>query len=203
MSAEKMVCIEYEGARIKIPERVVLRNFLDAVNGNRAVQMIAPQDRPKLSEYWHGQGGIYIGDMMPRNGKPGYSMISPIADCVRGKKFAFGASGKDEPGAMCRFDGLANTIALRESAHSHPAADWTAELEIDGHRDFYWPSQCESWMQFMNGGDTFEKGWHWTSTQYGPRTAWGLYFGYGFTYDSAKICEFAVRPVRRIIHSVI
>ncbi len=197
MSAERILRLEVGEMKIKVPERVVLRKLIEDMGG-APVRPRPSLDQPALGEYWPGQGGIYVGEMKPRDGKPGYCVIAPIDDRVRGKSLAYGGQGEDEPGAKCRFDGLANTLALRESKHSHPAAEWTAGLEVEGHRDLYLPSMTESWLCFINAGEHFEKVWHLTSTQYSPNNAWTLGFEHGYTYCGAKDDEFAVRPVRSI-----
>lgn len=52
---------------------------------------------------------------------------------------------------------------------------------------------------FSEGGPAaFDARVYWSSTQYGPGTAWNLYFENGGPGSTDKYTEFAVRPVRSI-----
>lgn len=52
---------------------------------------------------------------------------------------------------------------------------------------------------FRDGGpEAFGARVYWSSTQDGPYLAWHLHFGNGYTVNSDKFTEFAVRPVRSI-----
>ena len=96
-------------------------------------------------------------------------------------------------------DGQANTDELCNSDHSHPAAEWAADLSIDGHTDFYLPSRRELRLCWVNVPELFESGWYWTSTQHSPGYAWIQGFGDGFQYDYDKGTQARARAVRRFL----
>lgn len=143
---------------------------------------------PPLGTHLPHLGGIFAALM---RGKPGagqadYALIVPT-----GPEFEiatpWGAEGKDEPEAQCMWDGLANTRALVESKHDHPAAQFCAGLEVAGFKDLYLPALRESKALFASGCEAFsEEGWYWTSTQSSRYYAFSQDLDYGDTYDYGK-----------------
>ena len=152
---------------------------------------------PRLGETWPGQGGVYAGLVRGDKGAPDFHLIVPTAPQAHTAAVAWGSQGTDEPGATSKRDGVANTIVLVQSEHTHPAAEWAAGLEIDGFKDFYLPSQGELALCFVNVPEVFEPGWHWSSTQYSRDNAWGQYFSGGTQFGHDKSCEGHARAVRR------
>jgi hypothetical protein len=132
---------------------------------------------PRLGDIWPGEGGVYVG-LMRGNGQQWHVIVPTDAKAFL-PEVAWGGYGQDEPGATSDQDGLANTIALVQSKHEHPAAEWAAGLEIDGHRDLYLPARHECRLAWLIAPELFEARWHWSSTQYSRDNAWGLYFGDG------------------------
>ncbi|MDB6061524.1 MAG: hypothetical protein JWM78_1627 [Verrucomicrobiaceae bacterium] len=188
-------------AIVQLPARAVvhdyLRRFLDRPE-------IATSAIPKIGAHWPEQGGVYAGAMRGENGVPDYHLIVPTNAAAAVAEIKWGGRGKDIDGAKSDFDGLANTTSLCESKHDHPAAEWAANLTIDGLNDFYLPSRRELRLCWVNVPELFETGWHWTSTQYSADNAWCQGFDDGFQGSNCKDDEFRARAVRRFVsHSVI
>lgn len=154
---------------------------------------------PRIGAPWPGQGGIYAGIQRGRDGAPDHHLIVPTKDAGRIADISWGGRGKDIEDAKSDWDGLTNTRALLASPSEHPAAQWAAGLEIDGHRDFYLPSRRELRLAWVNVPELFDDGWCWSSTQYSPDCAWIQGFagggqGYGGKDNSSRACA-----VRRLI----
>lgn len=154
---------------------------------------------PSIGQPWPGQGGIYAGLMRGENGTPDYHLIVPTSPTAAVDVIPWGSHGKSEDGAISDADGLANTRALVDSKHSHPAAEWAACLEVDEHRDFYLPARRELRLCWVNVPELFPEGWHWSSTQYSPHFAWLQVFGGGDQSLVHEDIEFRARAVRRIL----
>lgn len=151
---------------------------------------------PRLGEHWDSEGGIRIGEMLSESDSPNWEIVLPIDD--RWKNFGrrkWGKRGELIVGCDHIRDGHANTVAMAEANN-----DLAQELLEHG---MYLPSQAEAYYCFTVARNQFASTWHWTSTQYGPLSAWYLSFANGLTSRNDKDFEFAVRPVRRVIHSSI
>jgi len=202
MTNETMFEFEYHRARIQLPPAVIIQNFLDSVQRQPIeLEVFGSNSTPAIGEYWSGQGGIYAGLMRGENGAPDYHLIVPTDNAAYAKEITWGGAGKDEPGAQSDFDGLANTIALCKSKHSHPAAEKMTALTIDGHSDFYLPSRRELRLCWVNVPELFEDGWYWSSTQYSAHHAWCQHFGVGGQSNGGKDDERRARAVRRFINN--
>jgi hypothetical protein len=160
-----------------------------------AVTSITP---PAIGAYWEGQGGIYSGVMRGEESQPDYHLIVPTHESILNHKAAFGGYEIDETGAVSRFDGLANTLALVASDTDHPAAQWCHRLVVEGHSDLYLPAILECALIAANLPDLFDKEWHLSSSQRSASSAFYLHFGGGYQDDDAKNDELLVRPVRRL-----
>lgn len=179
------------------------RHFLDLLldmeHSNTPIELPALRaialDVPRIGEYWAEEGGVYVGVMRGEPGKPDYHLIAPKDAHI--ESIAWGGEGKDETGAVSLFDGRANTAALVASKHKHPAAEWAAALEIDGHRDLYLPALRELRLCWANVPELFEAAWHWSSTQYSSNSAWCQHFNLGSQGNDAKGCKNRARAVRR------
>ncbi|BAK75426.1 hypothetical protein NH8B_0591 [Pseudogulbenkiania sp. NH8B] len=172
--------------------RILIDSFVQA-----KVPIPAVQKTPRIGEYWPGQGGVYAGLMRGENGGPDYHLIVARGDEGFAKEIAWGGYEQDEPAAKSEWDGLANTQALAGSGRDHPAAEWAAGLEIDGHGDWYLPARREAALCYANVSELFEKAWHWTSTQYSPDYAWYQDFDDGGQYGGRKVIQTRARAVRR------
>ncbi len=127
---------------------------------------------PPIGEFWKGQGGIYAGLMRGEGSQPDYHLVVAVGDQTEVEQITWGAAGQAEPGACSEWDGRDNTLALVESEHSHPAAEWAATREVDGHRDFYLPARRELRLCWVNVPELFADAWYWSSTQFSPGSAW-------------------------------
>lgn len=200
MNAAERVRVEHDGCILEIPKARIMRDFAASFQPFELPLEVARTSKPRIGEYWVGQGGVYAGDMRGHGGAPDYALIVPTAAHAYLEAIAWGGQGKDEPGAQCEWDGLANTRALIASEHPHPAAQWASELEVDDHRDFYLGARREYRLAWVNAPELFSKKWHWTSTQYSASYAWNQLFDDGYQFYSDKGREGAVRPVRRVIY---
>jgi hypothetical protein len=132
--------------------------------------------------------GIVAGDTMPDGTRlPDRHLIVATATTGEIRGLEWGGEGADEPGAKSWNDGQANTRALQASQHDHPAAQACAQVEIDGHRDWYLPALGELKLCFVNGREHFDlDAWYWSSTQYSRDGACTQDFDDGGTNASLK-----------------
>jgi hypothetical protein len=165
-------------------------------------QIATASKPPRIGQPWPEQGGLYTGIMRGENGQPDYHLITPTAPEASIKNIIWAESYANQVGAQSHVDGLANTRFLCASAISHPAAQWTAGLIIDGHADFYLPARHEARLMYINLPDQFETDdWYWTSTQLAavPDYAWVQSFFSGNQTNLLKSGEYRARAVRRIL----
>lgn len=141
-------------------------------------RILADVGAPRFGEYWPGQGGILVA-YRPGEGDQPDSLL--IRGTEIGKQLIWGAYGTKINGADSHYDGRANTLALLESGHSHPAAEFAAKYTADGHTDFYMGSRRELQLIAAFGTFTYDEDWVWSSTQYSAYYAWGQYFDDGST----------------------
>lgn len=182
---------------ISSPDKALVLQFANFVLGGDQVQASAANsDVPAIGEYWPGQGGVYAGVMRGEDRQPDYHLIVPTAAAVLGVKLAWGDSGEEVSDCAFRRDGMANNIALMEG--DHPAAQFCANLEVEGCSDFYLPAISELALCMANVPELFDKEWHWSSTQRSANLAFSMTFGAGFQYNLDKSNELRVRPVRRL-----
>ncbi len=154
---------------------------------------------PPIGEFWKGQGGIYAGLMRGEPSQPDYHLVVAVGDQVEVEEITWGGADQAEPRACSDRDGRANTLALVESEHSHPAAEWAATREVDGHRDFYLPARRELRLCWVNVPELLADAWYWSSTQCSPDGAWIQAFVDGYQYDGHKGTEYRARAVRRVL----
>lgn len=154
--------------------------------------MITP---PKISEYWPGQGGTYAGII--RDGNRQWHLI--LADQQHTIEAEWGTYPNHIPGEFSRRDGRHNTALILAAEPDNTIAGHVTALLIDGHKDFYWPAECENNLLFTNLPEHLAGNWHWSSTQFSARYAWIQDFedGYQDIYD--KGYSLAARAVRRIL----
>ncbi len=152
---------------------------------------------PNIGQPWPGQGGINAGLMRGENGKPDYYLIISGDPSGSHDKLEWGNYGTEAEGASNAFDGLENTTALLKSGNSHPAAEFAAGVIIEGHNDYYLPSQHENALAWANCPELFGTAWYWSSTQYSAGSAWFQVFEDGHTDFNFKGSKRAVRAVRR------
>ena len=125
----------------------------------------------------------------PGSGLADYALIVPQGPQFEARSVAWGPYGKDEPGAACQWDGLANTTALLASEHDHPMLQLlrdpaTPPEDLQG---LYLPSLRELKTLFANGCDQFDTNrWYWSSTQFSRTNAFFQHFYYGYTGTGDK-----------------
>lgn len=155
------------------------------------IQALTP---PRIGEYWHGQGGIFVGTINHQAAGQQWHLVLAVAQ----NKFAWGSEYEEIAGADDYWDGAANTKAML-ATDKCPAAVWAAFLKADGHQDFYIPAQRELNLICINASHLAEKAWHWSSTQYSAYDAWLQNFEYGTQSIYYKDYTLAVRAVRRVL----
>ena len=157
---------------------------------------------PALGTYLPHLCGTFWAVMRarPGSGEADYALLVPHGPEFE-RQCAWGGSGKDESGAACLWDGLANTRALVASKHEHPAAEFCAGLNATGLPELYLPSLRELKALFAAGCDAFdEDGWYWSSTQFSRSNAYGQDFYDGDTDNYVKSWEGGrARAVRRFL----
>lgn len=84
-------------------------------------------------------GGFYVGQIMS-NGERYVLIVAPKAEGEH-DDVEWHAECSNIPGAQSYCDGLANTQAMAEAGSA--LAQWALGLNIDGHADWYLPSQDE------------------------------------------------------------
>ncbi len=150
---------------------------------------------PRISTYWEGQGGIYVGVMPGIDGGRDYHLIASVDE---GVDLEWGPYGKRIESADSKRDGSANTLALLGSGHEHPAAAWASKYEKDGHSDFYLPAQRELNLCYATCAEQFAKEWYWSSTQSSAYYAWFQGFDDGSQSGADKGTTGRARAVRRL-----
>lgn len=153
---------------------------------------------PRIGEKWPEQGGIYAGIIRPDDGSSPYHLIVAEGSDGEASGMKWGGYDEDEPGAVSKWDGQTNTLALVESENTHPAAEWAAGLQLAGHSDWYLPAQRELMLCWINTPELFAKEWHLTSTQCSSSLAWTQLFDNGSVNYCLKASEARVRAVRRL-----
>lgn len=167
-----------------------------AAMGSTAKPVSGANGVPALGEYWPGEGGVNGG--LFQGGDRPYYLIVPTGEDAEAD-LEWGGYGQDLDGAKSPWDGQANTAYLVSSnrEHDHPAAQFCANFERDGHKDFYLMSRREATFLETTVTGVFSNPWHWTSSQFSAYFAYYVDFAGGWIYYGAKSDERLVRPVRR------
>lgn len=188
------ITIPFHGGKLVVPESEAARAWLDKVLSEpiypAKLNISFP---PALGEYWAGEGGIFAG-FMPDGIGGQYPLVASVDDF---DPVEWGSYGQDEPDAKSDIDGRANTLALIESKHDHPAAQLAVGYQKDGHSDFFLPAQRQISLCRATISDKFEKAWYWTSTQCSADSAWYQTFLAGCQGYAGKGIKLRVRLVRR------
>ncbi|WLH05420.1 DUF1566 domain-containing protein [Pseudomonas lurida] len=161
-----------------------------------AAPAIAAGDIPAIGEYWPSEGGVN-GGLFPGGDKPYYLIVPTGADAE--SNLEWGGYGQDLDGAKSPWDGQANTAHLASSnrEHDHPAAQFCANFERDGHKDFYLMARREASFLEITVPEVFTQSYHWTSTQRSAGSAYDVDFEGGWLSDDGKGNARLARPVRR------
>lgn len=154
---------------------------------------------PRVGAYWEGEGGLNGGIFSPRDGSAPRILIVDLAHMLQRKSWGKRA---DIAGATNLFDGAANTRATLEVDPDNEIAKHVTSLEVDGHKDFFWPSIFELTHLFVTAGDKILEALAgygaWSSTQHPdyPSYAFVQYFGNGGQIWYHKDTEFGAVAVR-------
>ncbi len=151
---------------------------------------------PAIGEYWPGEGGVN-GGLFPGGDKPYYLIVPTGSDAEAPHEWC--SYGDELDGAKSPWDGQANTAYLASSnrEHDHPAAQFCAAFERDGHKDFYLMARREASFLEITVPDMFTQAYHWTSSQRSAYNAYHVDFEDGWLNGSDKSIERLARPVRR------
>lgn len=151
---------------------------------------------PAIGEYWPGEGGVN-GGLFPGGDTPYYLIVPTGADAE--STLEWGGYCQELDGAKSPWDGQANTAYLAGSnrEHDHPAAQFCAAFERDGHKDFYLMARREASFLEIMVPQVFKQAYHWTSSQRSAYRAYGMDFEDGWLGTSGKNGERLARPVRR------
>lgn len=158
---------------------------------------------PPIGAVWAEQGGVFGGFVKGCDGRPVPIIVPEDIKASLISSIEWGSRGKEEPGARDDWDGPANTLALVNSKHRHPAAEKAAEASIGGYKDWYLMARREAPVLYANLPHLLgELGWCWTSTESSnpecsALTAWAQHFGGGYQFIFGKDNESTVFPVRR------
>lgn len=96
---------------------------------------------------------------------------------------------------------LVHLIGANESLGDHKwndAKTAAQEYRGDDFDDWFLPSRDHLEIARIYAQNKFEKVWCWTSTPYGPYSAWAVDFEYGLMNVDHRRYEFRVRPFRRL-----
>lgn len=158
---------------------------------------IAASGIPAIGEYWLGEGGVN-GGLFPCGDKPYYLIVPTGSDAEATHEW--GGYGEELGGAKSPWDGQANTayLASGNREHDHPAAQFCAAFERDGHKDFYLMARREASFLEITAPDMFTQAYHWTSSQRSAYRAYSLNFEDGWLGNLGKGSERLAHPVRRI-----
>jgi len=89
---------------------------------------------------------------------------------------------------------------LNRNRESGRAAQWCANLDFDGFKDWFLPSKDELDLMYKNlkvkGLGGFGNGWYWSSSQSHTYSAWYQYFSDGSQTTKYKDYSSSVRAVR-------
>ena len=141
---------------------------------------------PPIGTYLPHLRGAFWGlqRAKPDSGLADYALLVPQGPQFEARSTAWGSYGKDEPGASCQWDGLANTTALLASENDHPMLQLLRDpaTPAEDLQGLYLPSLRELKTLFANGCDQFDPDrWYWSSTQFSRHPAFYQLFGNGDT----------------------
>jgi len=156
-------------------------------------QQITP---PNVGEYWAGQGGFYAGIVRNPNNGQCWHLVMHTDEITN---ISWGPRGKEIDDCDSYHDGAKNSAAMFASGFEHPVIDAIGLIVADGHNDFYLPAQRELNVLCANLPDKCSPVLHWSSTQYGARSAWFQDFENGDQSFYYKDNQRAARAVRRIL----
>ena len=178
--------------------------MLDILTINRRTNMPKPKTPTQPGTAFGG--GFYAGRFYI--GADAYAQI--VAPKAEGeiKAMVWNNTLNSVVGATSYCDGLANTKAMAKAGSA--LAKKILKLKIGGYDDWHLPSRLQSLLAFHEhaaaehfapgGSESYEREWHWTSTQHAEYAvyAWVQGFNYGYQYGDHKASEWRARAVRMI-----
>ena len=151
---------------------------------------------PAIGDYWRGEGGLYAGIMPDYTGNRPYHLIVSADEAVG---VSWGGHSRTEDRARSQHDGEANSKALTQCPHPHPAARWATSYRKDGHDDLHLPARRELDVAMAALPEHFTASdWYWSSTDRTTERAWGRTNNVSALTDMYKTFEGRARAVRRI-----
>jgi hypothetical protein len=164
--------------------------------------------RASVPQFAHSveQGGVDSGLFTPPDGSRPYRLIIALLPEAHLEPTRWGTFGLDV-GETSDWDGRANTDAILRADPTNAIAQQFRDLEIDGHRDFYWASKRETDHLYRAMGELvrpfLSNGVAWTSTQSSADRAWYQTFTSGGTSTWSKVNKAGALAVRRFYPSVL
>lgn len=174
---------------------------------NTAHLEMAPRRAPD-SQSGHSveAGGVDTGLFVPPDGSRPYNLIVCLLPEAHLEPTRWGQFGLDVV-ASSDWDGRANTDAILRADPSNAIALQFRNIEIGGHRDFYWASKRETDHIYRTIGPLARQflgnGVAWTSTQYSAHDAWRQRFGNGSAHGWLKGTRAGALAVRRFYPSIL
>jgi len=194
MQANQLTTYTRGDLMISSPDETVVLKLATLAIG--AAPAIAATSIPAIGEYWPGEGGVN-GGLFPGGDKSYYLIVPTGSDAEATHEW--GGYREELSGASSAWDGQANTADLVSSDTSHPAAQFCAAFERDGHKDFYLMARREASFLEITVPEVFTQAYHWTSTQHSANNACLMDFEDGWLSNVVKSNERLARPVRRFI----
>ncbi|MHA6686348.1 Lcl domain-containing protein [Mesorhizobium sp. A556] len=161
---------------------------------------------PALGEFWTGQGGYYIGDILD-GGVLFHLVIAPKAS-GQNNSVQWKTTNTATAGTSSLTNGLANLAGMEAAGLSvHPMGQFCKALTIGGKTDWYPPAKDELNVIYTNrtsiiGADAInvDATFYWSSSSISTSSTlvWLQRFDLG-TFDSNnKANLFRVRAIRRV-----
>lgn len=199
METKNLLETSIGGATIQIPVEVAVQSWLEKFTGQQQPTRVYASAALKIGTLCEAEGGIYAGLMRGENGEPDYHLFVAPGDEGEKEEISWGKQGKEIDDAKSEYNGMANTIALVESKHECPAAQWATQLTLNNKSDWYLPARRELGLCYANAHEQFAKVWHWSSTQGSAFSAWIQGFDNGSLYYNRKGAAARARAVRRLL----
>jgi hypothetical protein len=193
----KNLSIHFHGSPLPLAGQI-LDSLRDRAKEQPPVRYGRLTDLPQVGQLIDGEGGVFAGLLPVSPDARPAALIVPSYPALSFSGVAWGERGVDIQGATDDNDGRGNTAAMAEAGNE--TAQRILQLEVDGHKDWYWPARNELRLAYITAKHLFlMDDWYWSSTQSSAVTAWYQYFISGGQDDYDKSVSARVRAVRRLI----
>ena len=185
---------------------------------DEALVMISSMEE-EITENQIQIGDIFAGGIVFQINENGTGLVVALDDLIEGATdpygfgwigYEWGCFGENTDGAngISISTGYQNTfdIAIQCSTENGGTTSAQAALayESEIYNDWYLPSKEELVEIYMTIGQGSSSGniggfineFYWSSSENEDSTAWGVNFGYGFTFNTTKSLTARVRPIR-------